>query len=197
MKKLVVVFALLIAGMSFNVASAQDKNKLSLGLQGAFNFNKTGVGARFGYDFTDILRFTVDGTYYSTANETLDVYQGTKLTNTLNKGRLWDANVNLNFVFGEKNFHFYLISGLGFTYGYKFGLVFDREIYDNYGNVVAYGITEDDVWECQRIGVSLNGGFGIEWQITPAFRWNLEQTLNIGLPSLSTWMCKTGVAYCF
>ncbi len=198
MKKLVIVFALLIAGMSFNVTNAQE-NKLSLGVQGAFNFNKTGVGARFGYDFTDILRFTVDGTYYLTAKNSMNVFQGTQVIETLNKGRLWDANVNLNFVFGEKNFHFYLISGLGFTYGYKFGFVddFGHNIYNANGTYVGYGITEDEMDKCHRIGVSLNAGCGIEWQITPAIRWNLEQSLNIGLPSLTTWMCKTGIAYCF
>ena len=68
---------------------------------------------------------------------------------------------------------------------------------DANGNVIGYGIDENQVTDAIRFGVSLNGGFGIEWQIVPAIRWNLEQTVNIGLPSLSTWMCKTGLAYCF
>ena len=202
MKKVVVVIALICAGMGVNGVNAQDKD-VSIGIQGAFNPNKTGVGVRLGFDFTEILRFTIDGTYYLSAKKTMDVFQGETITRTLNQGRLWDGNINLNFVFGRNNFHFYLISGLGITYGYKFNGITDAmggyayEHTDANGNVIGYGIDENQVTDAIRVGVSLNGGFGIEWQIVPAIRWNLEQTVNIGLPSLSTWMCKTGLAYCF
>lgn len=206
MKKLVIVIALICAGMGLNGVNAQDKQDkkdVSIGVQGAFNPNKTGVGVRLGFDFTEILRFTLDGTYYLTAKKTMDVFQGETITRTLNQGRLWDGNINLNFVFGRNNFHFYLITGLGITYGYKFngltdalgGFAYDHT--DANGNSIGYGIDEDHVTEAMRFGVSLNGGFGIEWQIVPALRWNLEQTVNIGIPSLTTWMCKTGLAFCF
>lgn len=202
MKKNLLVLVLLFAGMGFNCAFAQDKD-VSIGVQGAFNPNKTGVGVRVGFDFTEILRFTIDGTYYLTAKKTIDVFQGETISRTLNNGRLWDGNINLNFVFGRKKVNFYLISGIGITYGYKIngiseaigGVAYDHT--DANGNVLGYGIDEDDVDDYTRFGVSLNAGFGIEWQIVPAIRWNLEQTVNWGLPSLSTWMCKTGLVYCF
>lgn len=198
---------LLIAGFSFPGVKAQDdvskKKELSIGVQGAFNPNKTGVGARFGFDFNERLRFTVDGTYYLTAKKTMDVFQGEKITRTLNDGRLWDGNINLNFVYGRKNFHFYIIGGIGIAYGYKFGVASELmgagaySHYDANDNYLGVGIDEANVIDVTRFGVSLNSGFGIEWQITPALRWNLEPTLNIGIPSLTTWMCKSGVAFCF
>ena len=61
MKKVVVLIALICAGMGVNGVNAQDKD-VSIGIQGAFNPNKTGVGVRLGFDFTEILRFTIDGT---------------------------------------------------------------------------------------------------------------------------------------
>lgn len=202
MKKLVLVLVLLCTGMAFTVVNAQNKN-VSIEIQGAFNPNKTGVGARLGFNFTDILRFTVDGTYYLTAKQTMDVYQGETVTRTLNNGRLWDGNLNLNFVYGRKNFHFYLITGIGFAYGYKFNGVTDLlggfayEHTDANGNSLGYGIDENQVIDATRFGVLLNGGCGIEWQIAPFLRWSLEQHLSLGLPSMSTWMCKTGLAFCF
>jgi len=72
----------------------------------------------------------------------------------------------------------------------------DLKLYDENGNYIGEGITESQVSSHSSIGLSLNGGCGIEWQITPNFRWNFEQSLNIGLPSLTTWMLRTGVAYC-
>lgn len=198
------MFALLLSVVSIANVDAQNK-KLSVGVLGDFNFNKTGVGFRFGYNFTDILRFTVDGDYYLTAKRSDDVYSGNSKLYKINNGRLWDVNTNLNFVFGEHNFHFYLITGIGFTYGYKLdglsGLVDDltsnssRYAYNESGMIV--GITESFAESTKRIGVSLNAGCGIEWQITPSIRWNLEQQLCFGLPSLTTWMGKTGIAYCF
>ena len=156
MKKLVIVIALICAGMGLNGVNAQDKQDkkdVSIGVQGAFNPNKTGVGVRLGFDFTEILRFTLDGTYYLTAKKTMDVFQGETITRTLNQGRLWDGNINLNFVFGRNNFHFYLITGLGITYGYKFngltdalgGFAYDHT--DANGNSIGYGIDEDHVTE--------------------------------------------------
>ena len=65
------------------------------------------------------------------------------------------------------------------------------------GNSLGYGIDENQVIDATRFGVLLNGGCGIEWQIAPFLRWSLEQHLSLGLPSMSTWMCKTGLAFCF
>lgn len=189
MKKLIVLLALTLTIGSITTLKAQEDNakKHSITALGAFNPNKTGVGLRYTYDFTKILRFTLDGTYYLTAKNTIDVVNSNNVViNTLNYGRAWDANANFNFVYGEKKFHFYFILGLGFTYGYKW----DRSGLFNDGQ-----LTENNF--PNRVGVTTNAGFGIEYQFTPAFRWNLEQNLSIGLPSLSTWMCKTGFAYCF
>ena len=186
------ILVLFLTAMGFHNVQAQD-NKHSIGVQGAFNFNKTGVGIRYGYNFTDVLRFAFDGTYYTTSNETMNVYHGETVTETINNGRIWDFNANLNFVYGDHNFHFYIIAGLGFTSGYKFKSL------TNIGHYVdgQTWIYDDDMHRISRIGVSLNGGCGIEWQIIPMLRWNLEQSLNIGLPALTTWMCKTGLSYCF
>lgn len=199
MKKFVMIATILVA-MSFSGVKSQN-NKHSVGIETSYNFLKAGIGARYGYDFTNILRFTIDGTYYLTSSRSLDVYKGTSKTRTLRNGRLWESNANINLVFGEKKFHFYLLTGIGFAYGYKVkGLLDsfkDLKLYDENGNYIGEGITESQVSSHSRIGLSLNGGCGIEWQITPNFCWNFEQSLNIGLPSLTTWMWRTGVAYCF
>ena len=100
--------------MSFSGVKAQN-NKHSVGIETSYNFLKAGIGARYGYDFTNILRFTIDGTYYLTSSRPLDVYKGTSKTRTLRNGRLWESNANINLVFGEKRFHFYLLTGIGFA----------------------------------------------------------------------------------
>lgn len=199
------VVIILLAGMNVGKVNAQEqeKNKLAIGAQTAFTSERTGVGARFGYNFTDILRFTFEGNYYLSAKETYGVFNDEKQIGNVMDGRLWDMGLNLNFVFGEKSFHFYLIGGIGFAYGYKLSTLieeFSNDLgnhYDVNGNYLGYGIHKDNLSKKQRIGVSLNSGFGVEWQITSSIRWNLENTFELALPSLSAWRIKTGIAYCF
>lgn len=204
-KKLLVV-AILLAGTNFGVVKAQEqeKNKKAIGVQTAFTSKRAGIGIKYGYNFTDMLRFAFESNYYLSSKESYDVYdESYKKIGKVMDGRLWDFNSNLNFVFGDKNFHFYLIGGIGFAYGHKFSRLtneFTNEIgsvYDDKGNYVGYGILEDDVLLHKRFGIALNSGCGIEWQITPAIRWHLENTFELALPSLSAWRVKTGLSYCF
>ena len=78
MKKFMMIATILVA-MSFSGVKAQN-NKHSVGIETSYNFLKAGIGARYGYDFTNILRFTIDGTYYLTSSRSLDVYKGTSKT---------------------------------------------------------------------------------------------------------------------
>lgn len=141
--------------------------KLAVAPQLAYNGNKLGAGLRLSYDFTDMLRFTVDG----------DIYFHTRKGGF--KGRIMDLNPNVNLVFGNGDFHFYLIAGVYFAIGKSLAL---EEL---------SGESDDDEY---ALGLGFNAGFGIEYQITDNFRVFFDQQASLGL--VSSWMPKLGCAIC-
>ena len=196
-----VIAAIFLAAVVFSEAKAQD-GRLSAGVQFASNWYRNGIAARCDYAFSSRWRLSVDGTYYLTAKNSMDVYEGTTKLRSVNDGRLWDCNADLNIVFGKRSFRFYLITGVGFAYGYRTNGIFDalfrtNVIRDENGEYVGIGMTEQQIADRIYKMMSLNGGCGVEWQISPKFRWHLEQFFSLGLPFLSTYLCRTGVVYCF
>lgn len=200
MSKLIIAIAFFVT-MSLSYAEAQT-GRFSTGLQFASNWYKNGFSTRFDYRFTQRLRLSVDGAYYFTSANTVDVYEGITKMRSVNDGRLWDCNANLNILFGKSDFRFYLITGVGFAHGYWLSSMFDalfrtNVIRDEEGNEIGNGFTEEQIVDRTHNQMVLNGGCGIEWQITPYLRWHFEQSLSLGFPYLSTWLCRTGITYCF
>lgn len=143
-------------------------NKFAIAPQVAYNGNKLGAGLRLSYDFTDALRFTLDGDYY------LYTAKGG------NSGRIMDLNPNLNFVFGDGDFHFYIITGIYFAIGQSMLL-------DELTN-----LSGDENFT--TLGLGFNLGCGIEYQINESIRVFFEQEAALGL--MSSWMPKLGCAFC-
>ena len=152
------------ASSTFN----RTPKKFAVALQVPYNTHKLGVGARLSYDFTDVLRFTLDGDYY--------FFQA---KGGYYKGRIADLNANLNFVFGNGDSHFYPIAGVYLSYGYS--LLLD----------VAYNGEEYD----PEAGIGLNIGCGVEYQFNEQLRVFLEAPVSIGV--MSSFMPKIGCAFCF
>lgn len=214
----VLIESSIFANQSLKYHKRGRSNDFAIGVHLAYNPNKFGAGFRFSYNFTDILRFAFDGDYYFHTNElrkfnviTLAGEKGEKYW-----GRLFDFNPNLNFVFGDGNFHFYLIGGLYFCYGYHEGANALNELtsYDIYSDGVSYTVDAEgnkwydtyvemkngDIYYIDEklvpgIGVGVNAGCGVEFQVTDELRLNFEQQLSLGL--MTSWMAKLGVAYCF
>ena len=161
---------LIQAGQSTTLSTVnRTPNKFAVAPQLAYNGNKLGAGLRLSYDFTDALRFTLDGDYYFyTAKGGY-------------AGRLMDLNPNLNFVFGNGDFHFYMITGIYFSIGHSMLL---DDLTDLSGD-------ENPT----TVGLGFNVGCGIEYQITESIRAFFEQQACLGL--MSSWMPKLGCAFCF
>lgn len=186
----------------------KDEKRFAVSLQMPFNTNKMGTGVGFSCYFTDVLRLSIDGNYY--------FYQWGRRFNTIDNsglkghdswGRRFDVNTNLNFVFGRRNFHFYIITGFYFSMGYSKtasdsgGIISDYNstVWDDdsgatgeYINHTYYYYREKLPW---GVGLGFNAGCGIEYQIHKNFRMYLDQHWALGLQS--AWMCKLGVSYCF
>ena len=182
-----------------NKKYASNDNKFAFSLQLPYNFNKLGVGIRFAYNFTDILRFSLDGDYffYTSPSRTFNTITHDGVKGSMGWGRMIDVNPNLNFVFGEKDFHFYLITGIYFSFGYRQITNGIADWVDGGVNtVVINGSTyyyKDKL--VPSIGLGFNGGCGIEYQITDEFRMFFEQQLSLGW--MTSWMAKLGASFCF
>ena len=175
----------------------QNANRFAFSLQLPYNYNKMGIGMRFAYNFTDVLRFSLDGDYYFYASplRTFNVITNTGEKGTMGWGKLMDVNTNLNFVYGEHDFHFYVITGLYFSYGYR-ELMNDLSSIEGNNTVIINHVTyyyKDKL--IPSIGLGINGGCGIEYQITDGFRMFFEQQLSLGL--MTSWMAKLGASFCF
>ena len=139
-------------------------------------FNTAGLGLRFAYNFTDLLRFTLDNDYYFIHR------------NSRRPGEIIDANLNLNFVFGKGDFHFYLLLGGGFVrYCEKKK---NNDVPDTY-NKYYYN------------DYRINLGCGIEYQFTNNIRGYFEPALTTSIENLfwytglSIVTTKLGASYCF
>lgn len=186
------------ASSTFN----KTANKFAVALQVPYNGYKLGAGLRFSYDFTDILRFTMDGNYYF-YNAPSRRFRTINQSGEKGKaawGRQFDMNFNLNFVFGNGDFHFFVIAGVYVPFGYsKLDAVLDGTIGEEHTGDM--GITIDNKYYYYKdklryvVGIGANVGCGVEYQITDKYRVFLDQQISIGV--MSCWMAKIGGAYCF
>ncbi len=176
----------------------RDENRFAVSFQIPCNTNKLGAGVKFSYDFTDILRFSVEGNYYfcqwGRRFNTI-TYSGVK--GHASWGRRFDISPNLNFVFGRNNFHFYIIAGLYFSMGYSETESFIMEEYSD--AAVGTFINKEYYYYKEKLPFSIgfggNIGCGIEYQVNKNFRVFLDQQWSLGI--MSAWMGKVGASYCF
>lgn len=219
-KLLFTAFIMLLLGVS--TINAQETTKLNVpkhavSVQLPLSLTKAGIGARFSYDYTNNLRFTIDGNYYFYSSNraqkrTVDRNDLTK-TGTIAWGRRADLSFNANFIFGRENFHIYLIAGFYLTAGYSnakkiVGAVYDLVTLGEIQNTDDDG-TDDYVYlddgykyfytdrldKMFRIGGGLNVGFGAEYQINTHNRVFLEQHAALG--SMVGIFIKLGYSWCF
>lgn len=178
-----------------------DSNKkMAVGLYLGNTISRTGVGLNWSYDFTKILRFSLDGNYYLYGRPGI---RFNTITPTGEKGesfwgRDYDVNANLNFVFGDGNFHFYLISGLYFAHAYResknTGGIFDLGVFDDNSFSSEDGKTYYNTDDLKgSIGFGFNVGCGIEYVISNAVRISLDHQLSLGI--LTMWSLRLGVSY--
>lgn len=178
-----------------------DSNKkMAVGLYLGNTISRTGVGLNWSYDFTKTLRFSLDGNYYLYGRPGI---RFNTITPTGEKGesfwgRDYDVNANLNFVFGDGNFHFYLISGLYFAHAYResknTGGIFDLGVFDDNSFSSEDGKTYYNTDDLKgSIGFGFNVGCGIEYVISNAVRISLDHQLSLGI--LTMWSLRLGVSY--
>lgn len=175
--------------------------KMAVGLYLGNTISRTGVGLNWSYDFTKTLRFSLDGNYYLYGRPGIrfNTITPTGVKGESFWGRDYDVNANLNFVFGDGNFHFYLISGLYFAHGYReskndgdgiFGL-------GGFGGSSLVSVDGKSYYNTDdlkgSIGFGFNGGCGIEYVISDAVRISLDHQLSLGL--LTMWSLRLGVSY--
>ena len=219
-KLLFTAFIILLLGVS--TVNAQEKTKLNVpkhavSVQLPLSLTKAGIGVRFSYDYTNNLRFTIDGNYYfyssnRATKRTVDRNDLTK-TGTIAWGRRADLNFNANFKFGKDNFHIYMIAGFYLTAGYSnakkivkavYDLATLGEIQDNgddgiddymYGDDGYKYFYTDRLKKMFNIGGGLNVGFGADYQINQHSRVFLEQHAALG--SMLGVFVKVGYSWCF
>ena len=224
-KLLIASFIMLFLGLP--TVKAQENTKIhkvpkhAVSIQMPVNNKKLGIGARYSYNFTNILRFTVDADWYYA---TFPKGKMNTITPDLTKkgktpwGRQLDLNANVNLVFGEGNFNFYMIAGFYASLGHSKIDKLLKDLYsaltsetsddgDSYddgnrddGNIYydddgkAY-IYTDKVKKYYTSGFGVNAGFGVEYQLSERNRVFIEQQVSLGL--MTTWMPKLGWSYCF
>lgn len=221
-KLLIAAFIMLFLGIP--AVNAQEHTnvykvpKHAVSVQMPINPRKMGIGARFSYNFTSILRFTVDADWYCITfpkGRMKTITRDLTKTGTTPWGRQFDINANANLVFGDGNFNFYLIVGFYSSMGYsKTGKLvkdlytslvsngsddyYDTEdydgniYYDEEGNSYIY---TDRVSKYYSQGIGINAGFGAELQTSERSRFFIEQQVSLGL--MTAWMPKLGWSYCF
>lgn len=230
MVKRVLFTAFIVLLLGFQAVKAQENNssastslrlagvpKHAISIQFPNSLTKSGIGVRFGYDYTDNLRFTIEGNYYYYSSKratkrTVDMYD---LNNrgTIAWGRQADINFNANFIFGKEQFHMYIIVGFYATVGYSKAGKIVPVVYD----LVTLGeitVSEDDgienaiyledgykyyykdrVDQFHSFGGGLNVGFGAEYQCNKRSRIFLDQNTTIG--SMLGIFIKVGYSWCF
>lgn len=186
----------------------KSDNKFAVGMRVPYNFTRFGLGVNASYNFTKVLRFSLGFDYYLTAKESKHFKT---IDPSGNKGEdfwgwKWNFSPNLNFVFGDGDFHFYIIGGLYLSGGYHqiaslltsdWTPEYDENGYVDYGDYVV--IKGEDYFKTDKIvngiGIGVNIGCGIEYQVSEKFRISLDQELSLGLRT--NWMMHLGAAYCF
>ena len=191
--------------------------KHAVSVQMPLNSRKIGIGARYAYQFTNILRFTVDADWYYYTfpkGRVNTITRDLSTKSTANWGRQFDINANANLVFGDGNFNFYLIVGFYSSLGHS---RIDKFLVDMYGAISGGGgtisddgvdniyydededgkayIYTDRINQFYTYGIGVNAGFGVELQTSERSRFFIEQQASIGL--MMVWMPKFGWSYCF
>lgn len=191
--------------------------KHAVSVQMPLNSRKIGIGARYSYQFTNILRFTVDTDWYYYTfpkGRVNTITRDLSIKSTANWGRQFDINANANLVFGDGNFNFYLIVGFYSSLGHS---RIDKFLVDMYGAISGGGevdtddgieniyydededgkayIYSDRLDKFYTYGIGVNAGFGVELQTSERSRFFIEQQASIGL--MMVWMPKFGWSYCF
>ena len=142
---------------------SNNAGKFSIGGQVDYNLFRFGVGVKFSYDFTDILRFVFQGDYFIFSTRPING-DGVSCFFT---GRQFDMSPAMNFVFGKNDFHFYIIAGLAVGWGYSWTL-----------NIYADDLNKDGIYDRNELdpnwSFGLRAGVGIEYQITDSFRMYAE-----------------------
>lgn len=201
---------LLQTSTSTSPLPTDSNKKMAVGLYLGNTISRTGVGLNWSYDFTKILRFSLDGNYYLYGRPGI---RFNTITPTGEKGesfwgRNYDVNANLNFVFGDGNFHFYLLTGLYFAHAYRestnsvSGLLnfdnYHEYNEDGYYNNGSYYVEGGKLYYNTdhldgSIGFGFNAGCGIEYVISDAVRISLDHQLSLGI--LTMWSLRLGVSY--
>ena len=214
-----------LIGLFLGISALQAQNektiynvpKHAVSVQMPLNSRKIGIGARYSYQFTNILRFTVDGDWYYYTfpkGRVKTITRDLTTKSTANWGRQFDINANANLVFGDGNFNFYLIVGFYGSLGHS---RIDKFLVDMYGAISGGGsisaddgidniyydesedgkayIYSDRLNQFYTYGVGVNAGFGVELQTSERSRFFIEQQASIGL--MMVWMPKFGWSYCF
>ena len=171
--------------------------KFSIGGQVDYNIFRFGVGVKFSYDFTEILRFVFQGDYFIfSCNEGKFVnYTGEAKDRFLFYGRQFDMSPAMNFVFGKNDFHFYIIAGLAVGWGYS--LTFNELGWDGVEDLNYKGRYDRDEL-ISNWSFGLRAGIGMEYQINDACRVYAELPADLVFPlSNSGAMFRIGASYCF
>lgn len=225
MTKKLLCTALIALFLGSSALQAQNEKKIynvpkhAVSVQMPLNSKKIGIGARYAYQFTDILRFTVDADWYYYTfpkGRVNTITRDLTTKSTANWGRQFDLNANANLVFGDGNFNFYLIVGFYTSLGHsRMGKILadvynavsggGEVTYDDGVDNIYYDYDEDEngkayiytdrLDQFYSFGIGVNAGFGVELQTSERSRFFIEQQASVGL--MMVWMPKFGWSYCF
>ena len=225
MAKKLLLTALIMLMLGIPAVKAQKADKVyeapkrAVSVQVPVNSKKLGIGARFSYDFTKILRFTVDADWYYASfgkGRMNTITRDLTKKGTTQWGRQFDLNANVNLVFGDGNFKFYLIAGFYGSLGHSKIDKFLHEMYTAITSDTGFDDNDDDdnsdpniyhdedgesyvftdkISKFYTSGIGVNAGFGVEYQLSERNRIFIEQQASIGL--MTVWMPKLGWTWCF
>lgn len=212
MKKVALLLLLVLTLTPVVAESRAPENPFAVGMSLNTTFNKFGVGARFSYNFTPMVRLVGDINYFPWGPNSTKVFHtngnshGIFETHSIPantpfsriySGRYVDVNANVNILFGKQNFHFYLIGGIGYVYGIPhLASLGHQHIAEETGESLGSGI--DSKEGIFGSNVNFNLGVGFEYQLQPAWRIFAELEGSVGYALLlNAGHLKLGAAFCF
>lgn len=212
MKRIALLSLLILLLTTVSAENRAPENPFAVGVSLNTTLNKFGVGARFSYNFTPMVRLVGNVNYYPWGPNSTKVYElggethsilGTHVIpantpfSTIYSGRYLDANAEVNILFGKQNFHFYLLGGLGYVYGIQHVAALSHQhVAEVSGDTLGTGIDRPE--KLYVSNVSLNLGVGFEYQIQPDWRVFLELKGSLGHQlMLNAAAIKVGASYCF
>lgn len=213
MKRVALTLVLIVTIVTAALAQSRaPENPFAVGLSLNTTLNKFGAGARFSYNFTPMVRLVGDINYYPWGPNSTKVFDlgeeshsiiGTHTIpastpySTIYSGRYIDVNTNVNILFGKRNFHFYLIGGLGYVYGIQHTTALSHQhIAEVTGDTLGSGIDLQTLKYAHTIGINLGTGF--EYQLKPSWRIYLELQGSVCHKLiLNAATLKLGASFCF